>query len=133
MKSKLRVLVVDDHDRFRGILASFLKSHCSVDEVIEATDGNDAIEKASLWHPDLVLMDIHMPNRNGIEATRAIKALDSRTVVLMMSMDSTEDYARSARLVADGYIPKTSLKKNLSTALQEMSYGWAPAQAMAWD
>ncbi len=131
MNSKIKVLVVDDHDGFRRILASFLRSHAGVEAVLEATDGNDAIEKASLWHPDLVLMDIHMPNRNGIEATRAIKALDSKTVVLMMSMDTTEDYARSARLVADGYIPKTAMKRSLSTALLEMSYGWTRTAAVA--
>ena len=124
------LLVVDDHAGFRSILAAFLKCHSSVDEVMEASDGNDAIEKANLWHPDLVLMDIHMPNRDGIEATRAIKALDPKTIVLMMSMDSTEDYARSARLVADGYIPKTSVKKNLSAALREMSYGWSPTPVL---
>ncbi len=129
--NKFRVLIVDDHAGFRSVLASFLKTHSGVDAVFEATDGNDAIEKAHLWQPDLVLMDIHMPNRNGIEASRAIKALNAKIIVLMMSMDSTEDYARSARLVADGYIPKTSVKKNLSAALREMSRGWTPAPTMA--
>ena len=111
--NKLTVLLVDDHDGFRRILASFLRSQSGIRRVVEAVDGNDAVEKANLIRPDLVLMDIHMPGRNGIEATRAIKVLSPQTVVIMMSMDSTEDYARSARLVADGYMAKSSVKKPL--------------------
>jgi DNA-binding NarL/FixJ family response regulator len=131
MNSGLRVLVVDDHDGFRSILASFLDSHAGVEAVIEAIDGNDAIEKANLCHPDLVLMDIRMPNRNGIDATRAIKALNPETVVLMMSMDSSEDYVRSAQLVADGYVPKASVKKSLSATLEEMTYRWTSGPVIA--
>lgn len=114
---KLKVLLVDDHNGFRRILASFLRSQSGIELVVEATDGNDAIEKAQQTRPDLVLMDIHMPNRNGIEATRAIKILSPQTVVIMMSMDSNEDYARSARMVSDGYIAKSSMKAPLLSLL----------------
>ncbi len=108
--NKLKVLLVDDHDSFRHVLASFLRAQQGVELVEEAVDGIDAIDKADQLHPDLVLMDVHMPRSNGIEATRAIKSLNPKTMVVMMSMDSSENYERSARMVADGYIPKSSMK-----------------------
>jgi len=108
--NRIKVLLVDDHESFRHVLAAFLRAQQGVELVGEAADGVEAIDKANRLLPDLVLMDIHMPVRNGIEATRAIKSLNPKTVVIMMSMDSSENYARSARMVADGYIPKSSLK-----------------------
>ncbi len=116
---QLKVLLVDDHDGFRRILASFLKCQSAVGMVIEAKDGNEAIDKAYLLHPDIVLMDVHMPNGNGIEATRAIKSLYPKTMVVMMSMEATEEYARNARLIADGYIPKSSMKTPLLSLIAD--------------
>ncbi len=129
--NKLRVLIVDDHDGFRKMLVAFLKSHSGVDAVFEATDGNDAIEMVARCRPDLVLMDIHMPNCNGIDATRTIKVLNPGTLVVMMSMDSTEEYERSARLLADGYIPKSSMKKPLLSLIADCSSAEVEVPVMA--
>ncbi len=70
---KLKVLLADDHDSFRRILIAFLRAQKDVEVVGEAVDGQEAVEQAERFHPDLVLMDIHMPKQNGLEATKAIK------------------------------------------------------------
>ena len=107
---KLKVLLADDHESFRSVLATFLRAQQGVELVGEAVDGVEAIAKSDELEPDLVLMDIHMPRRNGIEATKDIKNHRPQTKVVMMSMDSSENYQRTARIVADGYIPKSSMK-----------------------
>jgi DNA-binding NarL/FixJ family response regulator len=114
---KIKILLADDHDGFRSVLASFLRTQQGVEIVGEAVDGIDAIDKANQLQPDLVLMDVHMPLRNGIEATRAIKFRNPKTMVVMMSVDSSENYMRSARMFADGYIAKTSMKMPLLSLL----------------
>jgi len=114
---KLRVLLADDHDGFRRVLALFLRSLRGIEIVGEAMDGVDAVEKCDRLQPDLVLMDIHMPRRNGIEATKAIKSHWPQTIVIMMSVDSSETYQRNAQMVGDGYLPKTSMKKPLLSLL----------------
>jgi two-component system NarL family response regulator len=120
--NKIKVLLVDDHDSFRHVLASFLRAQQEVELVGEAVDGVEAIDKADQMHPDLVLMDVRMPRGNGIEATKAIKSLNPKTMVVMMSMDSSENYERSARMVADGYIPKSSMKLPLLSLIADEQY-----------
>ncbi len=115
--NRIRVLLADDHESFRKVLASFLRMQPGVELVGEATDGQDAIDQSNKLHPDLVLIDVHMPKQNGVEATRTIKDLNPRTKVVMMSVDSSESYQRSALLVADAYVPKTSIKEGLSNIL----------------
>lgn len=111
--NKIKILLADDHDGFRRVLASFLRAQQGVELVGEAVDGDDAVDKSNQLKPDLVLIDVHMPRRNGVEATRAIKVLNPNTKVIMMSVDSSENYQRYALLVADAYVPKTSIKEDL--------------------
>jgi DNA-binding NarL/FixJ family response regulator len=111
--NKIKILLADDHDGFRRVLASFLRSQQGLELVGEAVDGDDAIDKSNQLKPDLVLIDVHMPLRNGVEATRAIKILNPNTKVIMMSVDPSENYQRYALLVADAYVPKTSIKEDL--------------------
>lgn len=128
--NRLRILLADDHESFRSILASFLRAQPGVELVGEAVDGEDAIDKSNRLQPDLVLMDVHMPRRNGVEAARTIKSLNAQTKVIMMSTDSSEIYQRSAQMVADGYIPKSSMKNALlSVLLLERRLRMDPAAA----
>jgi len=120
--NKIKILLVDDHDSFRRVLASFLRAQQGVELVGEAIDGDDAIEQSNRLSPDLVLIDVHMPRRNGVEATRTIKGLNPRTKVIMMSVDSSESYQRSALQIADAYIPKISIKENLSFILGNFAH-----------
>jgi len=111
--NKLKILVVDDHHAFRNMLTSFLKSQRSVEFVAEAMDGEDAIYKTSRLRPDLVLMDIHMPKQNGIEATKIIKEKWPSTHVFILSMDVNEFYKAHLQELADGFIVKSSMKDAL--------------------
>ena len=114
---KLKVLLADDHESFRRILIAFIRAQKDVEVVGEAIDGQEAVEQAERFHPDLVLMDIHMPKQNGIEATKAIKNRWPSTRVFILSMDPSEFYRRNTQDVADGFIAKTSMKRALLSIL----------------
>jgi len=70
---QIKVLVVDDHQDFRRVVLDFLRRLPHIDIVGEAVDGDEAIEKAAILSPDIILMDVAMPKKNGLEATRIIK------------------------------------------------------------
>jgi DNA-binding NarL/FixJ family response regulator len=114
---KIKVLLADDHEGFRRILATFLMMQERVESVEEAVDGQDAIEKVERLQPDLVLMDIHMPKQNGIDAMKIIKDRWPSTKVFILSMDANEFYKRSTQEYADGFIAKSSMKDALVSIL----------------
>ena len=88
----------------------------------EAVDGLDAIEKASLLQPDLVLMDFSMPNLNGFDATREIRRILPKTEVIILTQHETSQMAAQAfRAGALGYVVKSSVSKNLFAALEKVS------------
>ncbi len=114
--SNLRILLADDHEGFRRILSSFLRSQSGVEVVGEAADGQDAVTIAVKERPDIVFIDLHMPNFDGIEATKAIKEKLPNTRVFVLSMDSSE-YHRKSVEIADGFIPKQTMKNAILTVL----------------
>ena len=116
---KIKVLLADDHDSFRRILLGFLRAQSGIEVVGEAIDGQEAVEKAASLNPDLVFMDIHMPKQNGIEATKAIKSHMPSTKVFILSMDPSEFYRKNTQEFADGFIVKSSLKKDLLSVLSQ--------------
>jgi DNA-binding NarL/FixJ family response regulator len=100
----LRILLVDDHLLFRKGLARLLTAQPDFEVVGEAADGLEAVEQAQSLHPDLVLMDIRMPNCDGLEATRRIKAYMPDVRVVMLSVSDEEgDLVAAVRYGADGY------------------------------
>ena len=128
---KLKVLLADDHDSFRRILIAFLRAQKDVEVVGEAVDGQEAVEQAERFHPDLVLMDIHMPKQNGIEATKAIKNRWPGTKVFILSMDPSEFYRRNTQDFADGFIAKSSMKNALLKVLASEQSNYLTANAVA--
>ena len=128
---KLKVLLADDHDSFRRVLVSFLRAQKGIEVVGEANDGQDAIDQVEKFHPDLVLMDIHMPKQNGIEATKAIKNRWPDTKVFILSMDPSEFYRKNTQDFADGFIAKSSIKNALLKVLasEQSNYGMVNAVA----
>jgi DNA-binding NarL/FixJ family response regulator len=111
---RIKVLIADDHRDFRRIVREFLNGLPNVSVVGEATNGGEAVAQVELLIPDFVLMDISMPQMNGLEATRIIKQRWPDTKVLIATTYDDPAYrlqALDAR--ADGYILKGSLKPAL--------------------
>jgi two-component system nitrate/nitrite response regulator NarL len=125
--STLRILLVDDHLLFRKGLVRLLDAQPDFEVVGEAADGLEAISQVELLRPDLVLMDIRMPNCDGLEATRRIKAQmpDVRVVMLTVSEDE-QDLATAVRYGADGYLLKDLLPEALFQHLRGVMAGEAP-------
>jgi two-component system nitrate/nitrite response regulator NarL len=123
----LRILLVDDHLLFRKGLAQLLDSQPDFEVVGEATDGIEAVEQAQSLHPDLVLMDINMPNRDGFEATRRIKTQMPDMQVVMLTVSEDEDDLKEAvRCGASGYLLKNLSPETLFQQLRGLASGEAP-------
>jgi len=123
----VRVLLVDDHLLFRKGLARLLDAQPDFDVVGEAADGLEAIEQTQLLHPDLVLMDIRMPNCDGLEATQRIKdQMPDMKVVMLTVSDDEQDLATAVRYGADGYLLKDLLPETLFQQLRGLMTGEAP-------
>ena len=111
---RLKVLLADDHDGFRRTLAEFLNVQQGVEVVCEVADGDEAIEQSERHRPDLVLMDINMPRRNGLEAAKTIKDLLPMTTVVILSLNASDLYRHLARQhAADYFVDKASMKNSL--------------------
>ena len=120
----IRVLLADDHALVRAGLRSILQGVPEVDVVGEAGDGNQAVAMAAELKPDLVLMDISMPELNGVEATRRVLKLKPAPRVLVVSMHADGQYVRSAlRAGASGYLLKTADLRELTLALSVVARG----------
>lgn len=114
----LRVLLADDHEFFRGSLAAFLGEQKGLEIVGQAANGNEAVELADRFHPDLVLMDLHMPHRNGISAMQMIKRRCPWIKVVILSMHGNDVYRMKAEESgADGFIGKERMKSGLTEVL----------------
>lgn len=113
------VLVVDDSEFFRNQLIEFLSLQQGWRVVGEAGNGAEAIMLARTLRPDLVLMDIHMPVMDGIEATTFIKKSVSRRIkVVLLSMYESSAGLHLPRTLADAYIPKQKIKRELPRMLK---------------
>ena len=88
---KIRVLVVDDHVMVRQGLRTVLESYSDIEVVGEARDGREAVELAERLRPEVIIMDINMPNMNGIEATVGIKSRDPGMKVVALSVNADGD------------------------------------------
>ena len=125
----MRILIVDDHVVFRHGVISILtsaKAQPELEVVGEAADGGEAMERVRELAPDLVLMDIHMPRVNGIEATRQIKAVFPQTKVIMLTVsDDDQDLFAAIKSGADGYLLKNLSSRELLGAIKAIEQGEA--------
>lgn len=111
---RIKVLIADDHRDFRRIVREFLDRLPNVSVIGEAGDGSEAVEQVEKLIPDVVLMDISMPQMNGFEATRIIKQRWPETKVLIATTYDDPMYRMQALEVkADGFILKGTLKPSL--------------------
>src|SRR5450756_221112 len=103
----IRILLVDDQPLFRGAIASLIDGQDDMTIVGEAENGLDAVEKARLLVPDLVVMDVEMPVMNGVEAVRLIREQLSTVKVIMLTVSEADDHVFDAiRFGAHGYLLK---------------------------
>ncbi len=117
-------LIADDHRIMREGLRSLLEKSGRFECIAEADDGYQAVKLAKELHPDIVIMDIAMPNLNGIEATRQIKTELPEIEVIVLSMHATRNYvAQVLQAGASAYLLKDSAFEELSTALLAISHG----------
>jgi DNA-binding NarL/FixJ family response regulator len=121
---KTRILLVDDHAILRDGLRNLLETQQDLDVVGEASDGRTAVERVAELSPDVVIMDITMPDLNGIEATRKIVAGGSGAKVIALSMHSNRAFlADMLKAGASGYLMKTSSGAELLTAIRTVAGG----------
>ena len=129
--SKIRVLIADDHIDFRRVVHEFLDRLPNVLVVGEASDGDEAVRQVEALSPDVVLMDIAMPFRTGLEATRIIKKRWPGMRVLIATMHDNPIYRLQAmEAKADAFILKASLKPMLEQEFGDtgsIAYGRAQA------
>ncbi|MGH9660706.1 MAG: response regulator [Bryobacteraceae bacterium] len=120
----MKILLVDDHKVLRSGLRRILEEHADLQVVGEAADGREAVDMAGALDPDIVVMDIGMPQMNGMEATRQILARHPHVNVLILSMYSDETYlVQTLRAGARGYLLKDSAEDELIDAVRAVSTG----------
>jgi DNA-binding NarL/FixJ family response regulator len=129
----VRVLIADDQNLFRSGLARLLEADPRVHVVGQAVDGLDVVKKVSTLKPDVVLMDLKMPNLDGIEATRRIVAEHPHVKILILTTFETDSYVLQAlRAGASGYVLKDSqVDAIVSSTLAVMSGERVMASAVA--
>ncbi len=118
MTDPIRVMVVDDHEVVRRGLIAYLRAFKDMEFVGQATDGEEAVLLAAQLKPDVILMDMVMPNLDGIEATRQIHQAHPHIRVLSLTSMTDSDLIRQAlEAGASGYLNKNTSVKELSAAI----------------
>ena len=126
MTERLRVVIADDHPVFRSGLRALLATDPDVEVVAEAADGAEAIALTTREQPDVVLMDLHMPERDGVDATREILQTDPHIAVLVLTMFDDDDSVFAAmRAGARGYILKGTNQADIVRAVHAVGAGGA--------
>jgi two-component system response regulator NreC len=121
---KIRILLADDHNLIRRGLRLLIEQQPELTVVGEAEDGRQAVAQATSLKPDVAVLDIGMPNLNGIEAAKQITEGESRTSVVILSMYSDETYIlRALKAGARAYILKDSAETDLVRAIQSVADG----------
>jgi DNA-binding NarL/FixJ family response regulator len=121
---QIRVLLTDDHAVLRQSIRALLESQPDMEVVGEAGDGRAAIERARELLPSVILMDISMPQMNGLEATRRIKSELPQIQVVILTMHETEEYlAKILQAGATGYVLKQAADRELIEAVRIASRG----------
>jgi len=121
---QIRILLADDHTVMRRGLRLLLESHPEFSVVGEAADGRQAVDQAESTNPDVVVLDITMPNLGGIEAAERIVSQLPHAAIIFLSMHSDESYVlRALKSGAKGYLLKDSAEGDLIEAIKAVTQG----------
>jgi len=121
---KIKVLIADDHAIVRMGLSTLLEADGGVDVVGEAENGTEAVRRTLRLRPDLVIMDLMMPEKDGVAATAEIKRLSPETKVLVLTTSTVSDeLSRAVAAGADGVLTKSSANRELVSAIKSVAAG----------
>ena len=121
--SSLRILIADDHEVAREGIRSLLQDHAGWEVCAEARDGREAVESATRLKPDILLLDIGMPNLNGLDATRQILALDPDARILILTVHDAEQVVREVLAAgARGFVLKSDAGRDLVAAVEALQH-----------
>ena len=122
--SKIRIFLVDDHQLVRDGIKALLISAEDLTILGEASSGKECFEKIAIETPDILILDISLPDTNGIEITKRITAEYPGTKVLILSMYTNEDFIfNSVKAGARGYLPKNTSREELLSAIHAIYDG----------
>jgi len=121
---KTRILIADDHTIVRIGLKALIESEPDIDVVSEAGNGEDAVNLALIHHPDVVIMDLVMPKKDGVDATSEIRSKLPDTKVLILTTFGTSDgIAHALEAGASGALMKTTDDATIISAIREIAHG----------
>ncbi len=123
MSNEIRLLIADDHTLFRQGLARLLGAYDDLDVVDQAESGPEAVRLALAHHPDVVLLDVHMPGGSGLEAVGLIKQQMNVPVIMLTVSDQDKDLLGALSAGADGYLLKNSEPEQLHEAIRQVAAG----------
>jgi DNA-binding NarL/FixJ family response regulator len=122
--SVLRILIADDHEVARKGIRSILESHLGWEVCGEVKDGREAVESASTLKPDVLLLDIGMPNLNGLDAARQILAISPDARILILTVHDSEQMVREVLAAgARGFLLKSDAGRDLIAAVEALQHG----------
>jgi DNA-binding NarL/FixJ family response regulator len=124
MSNTIRVVLADDHVFVRDGIKSLLENEANIEVVGEATDGLEALSMVKTVQPDLLILDIRMPNLTGIEVVEKLRSENNLVKIVMLSMHESEEYVlKSIKAGADGYLLKGSSKEEFLKAVHTVANG----------
>ncbi|WP_114010499.1 response regulator [Cohaesibacter intestini] len=123
-RKSLRIVIADDHALVRDGIRARLEMIDNLDIVAEASDGFEAVNLTRLHNPDIVMLDISMPNCNGLEAARMIRSENSKCRILFLSMHDNAEYVKAAvDAGANGYLLKDVCTSGMTSAIASVAAG----------
>jgi len=121
---RIKVILVDDHQIVRDGIKALINDDPSINIITEASSAAELMDKLETYRPDVILMDINLPDSTGIELTKELKETKPEIKILILSMHMGEDFIVNAiEAGAKGYLPKTTSKKELLSAINTIAKG----------
>lgn len=120
----ITIMIADDHLLMSEGIKQILELETDIDVIAQAEDGEEAIEKAVKYNPDVILLDINMPKMNGIDVLRRLKDLGVKSNVIMLTIHEDREYLRETiKIGANGYVLKDSDADSLIKAIRDVNNG----------
>lgn len=123
-ENNITVMIADDHVLLREGLKQILELEDDIDVISQAGDGEETVEKALAYKPDVILLDINMPKANGIDALRRLKDLGTNSKIIMLTIHDDREYLlETMKMGANGYVLKDSDADSLIKAIRDVKSG----------